>query len=208
VADALRRIRKVGDLANQDQYSYTDSDVNEIVAALNTEVVHTNSKFARGSKVEAKRFRLSSTTSLTPVSTKRPERWKLAYAELLRRRVIANKKLRRIRSKPFASDVAADRLLRGIAKALQLPQIPRGLEPSSWALGSPQNVIIIDAKKVAQTFKSTPEKSPQSMIKGRLKKIRTFAPAVKAIHVARAPNGMRLPKTVDKRYAVVLFRAG
>lgn len=132
VADALRRIRKVGNLASQDQYIYTDSDVDEIIAALNAEVARTSSKFARGGSAETRGFRLSSTNTPTPASTKRPERWKLAFAELLRRRVIANEKLRRIRSKPFASDAAADRLLRGIAKALQLPRIPTGLEPSSW----------------------------------------------------------------------------
>lgn len=46
------------------------------------------------------------------------------------------------------------------------------------------------------------------MIKGRLKSIRTFAPEVDAIDVVRAPDELLLPKTVDKRYAVILFRAG
>lgn len=206
VADALRRIRKVGDLANQDRYSYTDSDVNEIVAALNAEVARTSSKFARGSKVETKRFRLSSTTSLTPVSTQRPERWKLAYAELLRRRVIANEKLRKIRSKPFASDKAADYLLKGIAKALVLPYKPADVDQAEWALADTRNIIILDAKKAAQTFKPSLEKAPQSMIRGRLITIQTFAPEVSAVQVFRAPKALPLPRTVDPRYAVVLYR--
>lgn len=208
VSDALQSIRKVGNLASHDRYSYTDSDANEIIAALNVEVARTSSKFVRGGSAETKDFRLSSTHSLMPASTKRPERWKLAYAELLRRRLVANEKLRRIRSKPFASDAAADRLLRAIAKALQLPQIPRGTEPYTWALSHSSHVIVVDAKKVAQTFKPTLEKAPQSMIKGRLKTIQSFAPEVAAIKVVRAPDGMQLPKSVDGRYAVVLFKVG
>ena len=206
VADALRRIRKVGDLASQNQYSYTDSDVDEIVAALNTEVAHTSSKFVRGSKVEEKRFRLSSTKPLTPVSTQRPERWKLAYAELLRRRVIANEKLRKIRSKPFASDKAADYLLRGIAKALVLPHKPADVHQAEWALADTRNIIILDAKKAAQTFKPSLEKAPQSMIRGRLITIQTFAPEVSAVQGFRAPKALPLPHTVDPRYAVVLYK--
>jgi len=206
VVDALRRIRRVGDLANQDEYSYTDSDVDEIIAALNIEVAHTSSKFVRGSKVEAKRFRLSSTKSLTPVSTQRPERWKLAFAELLRRRVITNEKLRKIRSKPFASDKAADYLLKGIAKALVLPYKPADVDQAEWALADTRNIIILDAKKAAQTFKPSLEKAPQSMIRGRLIAIQTFAPKVSAVQVFRAPKVLPLPRTVDPRYAVVLYR--
>ena len=207
VADALRHIRRVGELANRDVYRYTNSDVDEIVAALHAEVTRTSAKFMRGSSSPTARFRLSGARSLAPALPKRAEQWKFAYASLLRRRIIANARLRKIRSKPFASDAAADRLLRAIAKALQLPKIPRGIEPSSWALSNPKSVIILDAKRVAQTFNPTLEKAPQSMIKGRLKTIQTFAPEVSAIRVVRAPKGMRLPKTVDTRYAVVLFRA-
>lgn len=206
VADALRHIRRVGELANRDVYRYTNSDVDEIVAALHVEVTRTSAKFMRGSSTTA-RFRLSGTGSLAPAPPKRAEQWKFAYANLLRRRILANARLRKIRSKPFASDAAADRLLRAIAKALQLPKIPRGIEPSSWALRNPKSVIILDAKRVAQTFNPTLEKAPQSMINGRLKTIQTFAPEVSTIRVVRAPKGMRLPKTVDTRYAVVLFRA-
>ena len=206
VADALRRIRKVGDLASQDQYSYTDSDVDEIVAALNTEVAHTSSRFVRGSKMEAKSFRLSSTKSLTPESTQRPERSNLAYAELLRRRVIANEKLRKIRSKPFASDKAADYLLRGIAKALVLPYKPADVDQAEWALADTRNIIILAAKKAAQTFKPSLEKAPQSMIRGRLIAIQTFAPEVSAVQVFRAPKALPLPRSVEPRYAVVLYR--
>jgi len=208
VADALRSIRKVGGLASHDRYSYTDSDADEIIAALNIEVARTSSKFVRGGRTETKGFRLSSTTTPMPASTNRPERWKLAYAELLRRRLTANYKLRKIRSKPFASDAAADRLLRAIAKALQLPQIPGGTEPFTWALSHPSHVVVVDAKKVAQTFKPTLEKAPQSMIKGRLKTIQSFAPEVAAIRAVRAPKDMPLPKSIDRRYAVVLFKVG
>ena len=114
VADALRHIRRVGELANRDVYRYTNSDVDEIVAALRAEVTRTSAKFMRGSSSPTARFRLSETGSLAPALPKRAEKWKFAYANLLRRRIIANARLRKIRSKPFASDAAADRLLRAI----------------------------------------------------------------------------------------------
>ncbi len=181
VTNALRCIRKVGNLANQDRYSYTDSDVDEIVTALSVEVSRTSSRFVRGSNLKPTPFGLSGPKLLAPAPSKRPAQWKVAFAELLRRRLIANEKLRKIRSKPFASDKAADYLLRGIAKALVLPLKPDGADQTEWALANTRNIIILDAKKAAQTFKPSLENAPQSMIRGRLITIQTFAPEVSAI---------------------------
>lgn len=85
--------------------------------------------------------------------------------------------------------------------------IPDGTKPSWWALGHPKSVVITDAKRVAQTPSSTLDKVQQSMIKGRLKIIQTFAPEVSAIRVAPSPKRMGLPDTVDTRLATVLIHA-
>lgn len=205
VNDVLRRIGKVGDLANHD-YLYSDADVDAIVGSLHAEVTRMSAKFLRGSRGETRRFRISGIEPLGSATTKRPERWKRAYAELLRRRLLANEKLRKIRSKPFASDNAADYLLKGIAKALVLPFKPADADRAWWALTYPMKVVILDARKAAQTFKPSLEKAPQSMIRGRLITIRTFAPEVSAVQVFRAPENLTLPSNVDPRYAVVLYR--
>jgi hypothetical protein len=87
-----------------------------------------------------------------------------------------------------------------------LPPIPKGVSPKTWALRDSANVVILDAKKSAQTFNPTLGKAPQSMIKGRLTKIRTYAPEVSNIRAVRAPKGLPLAKSVDARYAVILYR--
>lgn len=206
VNDVLRRIGKVGDLANRDLYNYSDSDADAIVGALHAEVTRMSAKFLRSSPSEIRRFRISRIEPLAPATTKQTERWKHAYAELLRRRLIANVKLRKIRSKPFASDKAADYLLKGIAKALVLPHKPSDVDQATWALQDINNIIILDAKKAAQTFNPSLEKAPQSMIRGRLITIQTFAPEVSEVQVFRAPKNLLLPSNVDPRYAVVLYR--
>ena len=206
VNDVLRRIRKVGDLANRDLYNYSDSDADAIVGALHAEVTRMSAKFLRSSPSEIRRFRISCIEPLAPATTKQTERWKHAYAELLRRRLIANEKLRKMRSKPFASDKAADYLLKGIAKALVLPHKPSDVDQATWALQDVKNIIILDAKKAAQTFNPSLEKAPQSMIRGRLITIQTFAPEVSEVQVFRAPKNLSLPSNVDPRYAVVLYR--
>lgn len=206
VSDVLRRIGKVGDLANRDLYNYSDSDADAIVGALHAEVTRMSAKFLRSSPTEIRRFRISRIEPLAPATTKQTERWKHAYAELLRRRLIANEKLRKIRSKPFASDKAADYLLKGIAKALVLPHKPSDVDQATWALQDVKNIIILDAKKAAQTFNPSLEKAPQSMISGRLITIQTFAPEVSEVLVFRASKNLPLPSNVDPRYAVVLYR--
>jgi hypothetical protein len=206
VNDALHAISKIQNLANRSRYNYTVSEVDQIVAALHTEVSLTGSVFRHQKNGGTTGFQLSRIDSGSHSNSDKPENWKNAFASLTRRRAIANQKLRDIQSKPFATGKSADYLLRGIAKTLQLSHKPADVDLLEWMLGNPKNVVILDAKKAAETFFSTLEKAPQSMIKGRLKTIQSFAPEVSDIQVIRAPKKLRLPRTVDSRYAVVLYR--
>lgn len=203
---SLRHINRVGELGVKYRPHYTESDVVKIISELYCAVERAGSRFKRDLPSEEKSFRLSRTDSLTKTGAKRTAPWVEIFESLDVRRDAENQKLRRMRSKPIATDKAADYLLQGIAKVLLLPGMPAGAEAADWVLSNPKSVIILDAKKSAQTFKPTLEKAPQSMIKGRLKTIRAFAPETSVVRAMRAPLGIRLPKSIDRRYAVVLFR--
>ena len=206
VNDALHAISKIQNLANRSRYNYTVSEVDQIVAALHTEVSLTGSVFRHQKNGGITGFQLSRIDSGSHLNSDKPENWKDAFASLSRRRAIANHKLRDVQSRPFSTGKSADYLLRGIAKTLQLSHKPTDVDLLAWMLDNPKNVVILDAKKAAQTFFSTLEKAPQAMIKGRLRAMQSFAPEVSDIQVIRAPKKLRLPGTVDSRYAVVLYR--
>lgn len=204
---AVHRIAQVGELAESDKFHYTETEVEQIFASLQSAVLDSRLRFSGVSKRLSQDFHLSRVETL-PMSSRRNKRndWIPTFDSLTAKRDLANVKLRRKRSKPFASDTRADYLLKGVAKAIHLPRIPKGTRPSSWALHDPANVVLLDARRAAQTFNSTLAKAPQYMINGRLAKMCTYAPEVSAIRAVRAPRSFKLPKSVDPRYAVVLFR--
>jgi hypothetical protein len=204
---AIHRIAQVGELAESDKFRYTETDVEQIFASLHSAVMDSRLRFSGVSKESSHVFRLSRVETLPKSSrTGKKNNWVTTFDSLAAKRDIANVKLRRKRSKPFASDSRADYLLKGVAKAMHLPRIPKGTRPASWALLDPKNVVLLDAKKAAQTLNPTLGKAPQYMINGRLAKMCTYAPEVSAIRAVRAPRSLKLPKSVDARHAVILFR--
>ena len=207
VNTAIQRINSVGELAESKHFEFTAEEVAQIYATLHIAVTKSHGKFSGDTTKVTPNFRLSRISTLpkrTQLSSK--QGWMSTFESLAVERDQANIALRRKRSKPFASDSQADYLLKGVAKALLLPRIPKGVSPRSWALRDPANVVILDAKKAAQTFNPTLSNAPQAMIKGRLAKIRTYAPEVATVVAVRAPKGLKLAKSIDARYAVVLFR--
>jgi hypothetical protein len=204
---AIQRINNVGELAESRRHEFTDEEVAQIYATLHLAVTKSHGRFSGDTSTVAPNFRLSRLGTL-PKRTRssRNQGWLNTFESLATKRDQANLALRRKRSKPFASDSRADYLLKGVARALLLPPIPKGVSPKTWALRDSANVVILDAKKSAQTFNPTLGKAPQSMIKGRLTKIRTYAPEVSNIRAVRAPKGLPLAKSVDARYAVILYR--
>jgi hypothetical protein len=204
---AIQRINNVGELAESRRHEFTDEEVAQIYATLHLAVTKSHGRFSGDTSTVAPNFRLSRVGTL-PKRTRssRNQGWLNTFESLATKRDQANLALRRKRSKPFASDSRADYLLKGVARALLLPPIPKGVSPKTWALRDSANVVILDAKKSAQTFNPTLGKAPQSMIKGRLTKIRTYAPEVSNIRAVRAPKGLPLAKSVDARYAVILYR--
>lgn len=209
VNEALKKISKLGELAGNPKYQYTDSELDQIFAALHAEVAHVYAGFQGASKRSPQNFRLSRLDSAKRRGDSRAtEPWLETFESLTARRDSANQALRKKRSKPVATDKNADRLMSAISKALHLPVKPANVSPREWALKSGANVVVLDAKKVAQTFRPTLAKAPQSMIKGRLKVITKFASEVSTIQVVRAPKGLKLPKSVDSKYAVMLFKVG
>lgn len=208
VNEALKRISKLGELAGNPKYQYTDDELDQIFTRLHAEVAHAHACFQGASRRSLQNFRLSRVDSVKRGGTSRSaEPWLDTFESLTARRDSANQALRKKRSKPVATDKNADRLMSAIAKALHLPVKPANVNPRDWALKSGSNVVILDAKRVAQTFKPTLANAPQSMIKGRLKVITKFASEVSAIQVVRAPKGLALPRSIDPRYAVLLFKA-
>lgn len=204
---AIQRINNVGELADSKRYEFTDEEVEKIYAALHLAVTKSHGKFSGDISTVAPNFRLSRLGTISKrTQSSGHQGWLNNFESLTAKRDQANIVLRRKRSKPFASDSRADYLLKGVAKALLLPHIPKGVSPKSWALSDPANVVILDAKRAAQTFNPTLNKAPQSMIKGRLIKICTYAPEVSSILAVRAPRGLQLPKSVDLRFAVILFK--
>jgi hypothetical protein len=207
VNGAIRHIRRVAELSKKSKYQYSDAELDTIFATLHAEVALAHSSFRYSDSRNEEGFRLSRIGTITRQrSRKSCPTWTDTFDSLTKRRDEANQQLRKLRSKPFATDKNADYLLQHLSKALHLPTKPANVTPVSWALRNPTNVIVLDAKRAAQTFKPTLEKAPQSMIKGRLKTIRSFAQEVRAIEAIRAPMGLPLPKGVDQRYAVVLFK--
>jgi len=207
VNDALKRINKLGELAGNPKYQHTEDELDQMFAILHAEVAHAYACFQGARKRSPQSFRLSRLdTAKRRRDFRATEPWLETFESLTSRRDSANQALRKKRSKPVATDKNADRLMSAIAKALHLPVKPTNVSPKEWALKSGTNVVILDAKKVAQTFKPTLANAPQSMIKGRLKVITKFASEVSAIQVVRTPRGLKLPKSVDPKYAVILFR--
>jgi hypothetical protein len=207
VNTAIQRINDVGELAESRRHEFTKEELAQIYATLHLAVTKSHGRFSGDTSTVAPNFRLSRVGTL-PKRTRssRNQGWLNTFESLATKRDQANLALRRKRSKPFASDSRADYLLKGVARALLLPPIPKGVSPKTWALRDSANVVILDAKKAAQTFNPTLGKAPQSMIKGRLTKIRTYAPEVSNIQAVRAPKGLPLAKSVDARYAVILYR--
>lgn len=207
VNEATRHIRRIADLSNARKYQYSDAELDTIFATLHAEVALAASSFRNAHTLNKKEFQLSRIDTITRQRSRKPQApWINTFDSLTKRRGDANQRLRKIRSKPFATDKNADYLLQNLSKALHLPVKPTNLSPVSWALENPANVVVLDAKRAAQTFKPTLENAPQSMIKGRLKAIRSFAREVREIEAIRPPLRFRLPRGVDRRYAVVLFR--
>ena len=204
---AIQRINDVGELAVSKRHEFTDDEVAQIYSTLHLAVTKSHGRFSGGTSTVTPNFRLSRLGTVPKRSqSSENQDWLNTFESLAAKRDQANLALRRKRSKPFASDSRADYLLKGIARALLLPPIPKGVSPKTWALRDPANVVILDAKRATQTFNPTLSKAPQSMIKGRLTKIRTYAPEVSNILTVRAPKGLRLAKSVDTRYAVILYR--
>jgi hypothetical protein len=58
VTRAIRDLRLIGNLSNKRNYSYSDSDVQRIVAALDHEVRQLKAKFVNGDDRELPRFTL------------------------------------------------------------------------------------------------------------------------------------------------------
>jgi hypothetical protein len=204
---AIQRINDVGELAVSKRYEFTDEEVAQIYSTLHLAVTKSHGRFSGGTSTVTPNFRLSRLGTVPKRSqSSENQDWLNTFESLAAKRDQANLALRRKRSKPFASDSRADYLLKGVARALLLPPIPKGVSPKTWALRDPASVVILDAKKAAQTFNPTLGRAPQAMIKGRLTKIRTYAPEVSNILTVRAPKGLRLAKSVDARYAVILYR--
>jgi hypothetical protein len=191
----------------REKYQYSDAELDTIFATLHAEVALATLRFKQLDFRNEKDFQLSRIDTITRQRSRKPQApWIHTFDSLTNRRGDANQRLRKIRSKPFAADKNADYLLQHLSKALHLPVKPANLSPVSWALENPASVVVLDAKRAAQTFKPTLENAPQSMIKGRLKAIRSFAREVRAIEAIRPPRGSRLPRGVDRRYTIVLFR--
>ena len=204
---AIQRINDVGELAVSKRHEFTDDEVAQIYSTLHLAVTKSHGRFSGGTSTVAPNFRLSRLGTVPKRSqSSENQDWLNTFESLAAKRDQANLALRRKRSKPFASDSRADYLLKGVARALLLPPIHKGVSPKTWALRDPANLVILDAKKAAQTFNPTLSRAPQAMIKGRLTKIRTYAPEVSNILAVRAPRGLRLAKSVDARYAVILYR--
>jgi hypothetical protein len=204
---ANRHIRRIAELSNRSRYQFTDAELDAIFATLYAEVAHAQSTFEHLESRGSKDFRLPRIDTIRRQRSERSQSsWVDTFESLAKLRDRANERLRRRRSKPFATDTNADYLLKHVAKSLHLPAKPNDFDRSSWVLRNPANVVVLDAKRAAQTFNTTLEKAPQSMINGRLKKIESFSPEVGAIQAIRAPRGLPLPRGVDRRYAVVLFR--
>ena len=58
VTRALRDLRLVGNLANKNNYSYTEQDAGKIIGALDAELKVLKSRFASGIDKNSSRFKL------------------------------------------------------------------------------------------------------------------------------------------------------
>jgi hypothetical protein len=205
VAEAISALSKIGDLANGNKYEFSRSDVEQIFAALEDQVVISKAAFAR-TLGGAPNFHLSRTE--LPKKHKRGEAktWRTTFDEIVAKRDFANFHSN-LKGKLYYSDVGADYLVEQIARVMHLDAKPAGIEPRAWASKNPRQVVIVDASRVVLKVEPTLQKAPQNMIRGRLASIYQFAPEIGVVGYCKCPPAILGPGSkIDPKFAVVLFR--
>ena len=205
VNEILWNIERVTELTDKTNYSYTNSDVAQIFAALHNGVAQATKHFSRDAGGRSSKFvlplpdihveRIPDVSGDPLVNT---------FASLMHRRQQENIKNRSRHGKPIASDEPANYLLKQIAKVLLLPARPIDVPISTW-LNIRSQIIVLDASRAAQTLKPTLQNAPQSMIKGRLRVIARFAPEVAFTRAIRPPRNFYISQGINERYAVILY---
>ena len=131
------------------------------------------------------------------------------YEQIVKSRDIAIRKNNKIQSKPYYSNDGANYLAEAVARALHCEAIPEGVSVPEWFRQTPENVVIVDARKIVLKVKDSLANAPQATIRGRLLNMYNYFKDVEHVNVHRLQMaGLEsfLGEDIDPRYAVALYR--
>jgi len=156
---------------------------------------------------------VSRNPSLDPLAGVDPiESWVPTYLNIVSLREQANREnlaAGETRGRPFFTDQGANYLAQVVSRVLEMNVISALTTPRDWIRSHPDQIVVVDARRVLVQYKDTLEKAPQAAIRGRLHKMASYFPEADAVTVLRVSTAVCTGvdgESIDPRFAVALYR--
>ncbi len=136
-----------------------------------------------------------------------PLLWQSTYDRLVAARNSYNSTTKVKQNRQFYSNEGADYLLESVAKVLSMISKPDGMKPKDWAVVNPDEVLIVDARRIVFHIYETLANAPQAAVRGRLIAMWKYAPEIQFVGLFRQKINKTSFQDGDAKFQVVLYRS-